>query len=456
MSPTAHLVSDRAFIRRAADWLAEPPEPPAPLLGLASLAFADTLSCAMAAVRTDLGRALEAFLVPRAGGPVPVPPWQVDASVEDAALVLGTLAHALEFDDIHREMMGHGSAVIVAAVSAWSVGYRASGSMRSAYLAGTEVGARLGRLAAPSQYRRGWHTTSTIGTVAATAAVARAAGLDADTTAAALGLSASMSSGLRANFASDAKAIHAGHAATCAVRSVELAMSGVGARLEAVDGPFGWLACLADGAPSVTLAFDDWTISPESVDFKVYPSCGATHRALDGLREAAGGALREVTDVQFLVSPMAYQLVAQRHPTTPSEARFSLTHAASLLILDGRLGLDQFELATLDRRDVHDLRDRISVRQAHYLATDEIGSAEVLVTLRDGTVHHARVDGPGQRAQRALSTRDLRDKHLECLRRLDPDRTWDPVLSAMAGLDAARDAWSLFQLLAQDVPRSRS
>ena len=73
--------------------------------------------------------------------------------------------------------------------------------------------ARLGRLMNPRHYQRGWHCTSTLGTIGAAAAVSRLLGLDAAATGHALAIAASAASGLKENFGTMVKPLHAGLAA---------------------------------------------------------------------------------------------------------------------------------------------------------------------------------------------------------------------------------------------------
>ena len=65
----------------------------------------------------------------------------------------------------------------------------------------------------PDHYTRGWHATATIGTLGCAAAAARMLGLDVGQTRHALGIAASLASGLKENFGSMTKPFHAGHAA---------------------------------------------------------------------------------------------------------------------------------------------------------------------------------------------------------------------------------------------------
>src|ERR671922_4740 len=105
-----------------------------------------------------------------------------------------------------------------------------------AYLVGFEVSVALGLALNPGHYTRGWHATTTLGTLGCAAAAARLRGLDVARTTHALGIAASLASGLKENFGSMTKPYHAGHAALNAITAAALARAGMTASASALDG----------------------------------------------------------------------------------------------------------------------------------------------------------------------------------------------------------------------------
>src|SRR5438270_4321599 len=100
---------------------------------------------------------------------------------------------------------------------------------------GFEIEGRLGRAMNPRHYRRGWHCTSTLGTIGSAAACARLFGLDRARIAHALAIAASSASGLKENFGTMVKPLHAGLSARSAVLAAELARAGMTASAAAID-----------------------------------------------------------------------------------------------------------------------------------------------------------------------------------------------------------------------------
>src|SRR2546426_3728952 len=208
-------------------------------------------------------------------------------AVEDAALANGTASHALDYDDLNQSLSGHPSVPILAAALALAERRRASGAaLLAAFVAGVEVEARLGRARNPAHYEIGWHATATLGVFGAAAAAAKLLGLSATQTAHALAIAASMASGIKANFGTDCKPLHVGHASRCGVEAALLAQAGFTGNpgvLEHGDG-FGsthgggskpeWDLVTVDlGAPH--------EIAEPGIGVKRYPSCASTHQSLD-------------------------------------------------------------------------------------------------------------------------------------------------------------------------------
>src|SRR5205823_14295897 len=94
----------------------------------------------------------------------------------------------------------------------------------------------------PAHIARGWHATSSIGTLGCAAAAARLLGLDVTQTRHALGIAASLASGLKENFGSMTKPYHAGHAAQSGLRPAQLAREGMTSSGSALHGRQGYVA----------------------------------------------------------------------------------------------------------------------------------------------------------------------------------------------------------------------
>src|SRR5688500_12910136 len=135
-----------------------------------------------------------------------------------AALVNGTAAHALDFDDNFDPAKAHATAVLAPAILALAEQEGASGrACLDAYIAGLQIMGRVGQGVNPAHRNRGWHATATVGAIGAAAACVRLLDLNEDQAAHALSIATSMAGGFMSQFGTSVKPIHAGLAAKAGV-----------------------------------------------------------------------------------------------------------------------------------------------------------------------------------------------------------------------------------------------
>lgn len=410
-------------------------------------AFIDTTGVILAGASDDIAAVMRNWVAerPRPGGVV-VPPFGLTTDLETGALALGVLAHALDFDDIHPAMLGHPSAVLVPVILTVGPAVRATGEQAiAAYVAGGELAAHLGRASASLQYNRGWHTTSTIGVLAAAAAAARLLGLDATATANALGLAASSAAGLRANFGSDAKPLHAGQAASHGVSAALMAGRGLHTAQSALDGPRGYMENFTgDRSMGATVAAglgQRWELADPGLQIKLYACCGGAHRPLDALLDTIKARRLRPNDVEAvtaLVDPLVPTLLVYPEPATVAEARFSLHYCFAAALADGKLSLGHFTPASVGRADLRELSRRVRMEIHPELAEHkgELAFAEVQVVTRRGACFSRRVDHPKGSGQRPLTQAELEQKFFDCARLYAPTHDWSTACQAIADLRA--------------------
>jgi 2-methylcitrate dehydratase PrpD len=375
-----------------------------------------------------------------------VPPFGVVTDPEAAALVLGMLAHAMELDDLHPSLIGHPSSVLVPVILAVGPLVQATGEHAiSAYVAGAEFAAHLGRAVASDQYRRGWHTTSTIGVLAAAATSARLMGLESETTAHALGLAASAAAGVRANFGSNAKPFHVGQAASQGVTAALLSRAGLKASPTALDDLMGYLDNFVGNRFSGTTVADNlgkkWELVDPGLQIKLYACCGAAHRPVDALLDLVDQerlTFDEVEEVIALVDPIASTLLEYPEPITTAEARFSLQHCLAAVMVDGRLSLEHFTCDALERDDLRELGRRVHVKIHPELVKHKEGLAfaEIQVILGSGVHFTRRTYHPRGSGQRPLSQDELEKKFFDCVHLYAPEKDWNPALQALHELSS--------------------
>jgi 2-methylcitrate dehydratase PrpD len=382
------------------------------------------------------------------------------AAAASAALANGTMAHACDYDDSSFSMWGHATAPVLAAVLAMAEHRDASGSrLLTALAAGLEVEKVFGLATQPGHYRIGWHPTGTLGVFGATAGAAHVAGLDATSTAAALGIAASRAAGVRANVGTMVKPLHVGFAARDGVEAVLLAELGVTSSGEAFDGADGFLQCYAPGASIDDAALSSFgapfeVLRPGLV-FKLYPCCADLHASVDAileLRAQHGIDISAVRRIHCGVTPLAAGNAPYPHPKTPLEAKFSQQYVLAAALVRGRLGLGEFEPEAICDPTIDRIRLLVEVEISPALS--DTGSvsfaspAEVEIELLDGRRVRKLVRELRGHPRNPLSVADIEAKFVSCTDgRIDP-ACGTRILDAVRHLDCLPRVRSLGASLA--------
>lgn len=320
---------------------------------------------------------------------------------QSRALRLGYAGHALDFDDFHADFRGHPSTVILPALLALAAERADIDGDRflDAYVIGVEAAGRLGLAAGPRHYTLGFHSTATLGTIAAAAACARFVGAGAQDTAVILGIAATQASGLRAQFGSEAKPLHAGLAAQAAVSATLLALSGFHGQADKVLDAFLTACCAgAQQAEKLTAGWGaPWRIVHPGLEFKPWPTCGGTHGAADAARairqawlqrgKNIAGLQQELERVEVSFPPGGDIAASVRQPTNGIEARFSLEYVIAASLLRETLLLADFSQGALDE-EIAALAQTVARRPDLTAPPDELNPAnrfhQVTIFLRTG------------------------------------------------------------------------
>ena len=305
----------------------------------------DTIGCMIAGYREPLCDALRP-LAAQTNGACAVLGTPDRASPADAAMVMGSAAHALDLDDYDVRSGGHPGVAIIPAAMAIGMASGASGAEVLAGIgAGYEAMFLLGLGFQKEAYQAGQHPTGTFGVMGAALAAGRVLGLDARRLRHALGIALAQSSGARANFGTMAKPFQAGNAARCGVLSAQLAQRGMTAADDPIGDPAG-LVNLGVGSaqreavlermqqmlPRLGHFLDE---APPSI--KLHAACGSTHGAIDAALELRDAAmpLEGIRDIQVNVPPVYMQTLVYPRARTGLEAKFSLEHSIALALWYG-------------------------------------------------------------------------------------------------------------------------
>ena len=351
----------------------------------------------------------------------------------DAALINGTAAHALDFDDVSNSMGGHPSAPLVPALFALGEVLDSSGQdFVSAYVAGFETETRIARGVNFHHYEKGWHPTATLGVFGAAAACCRLMRLDAARAATALAIAASLAAGIKANFGTMTQPLHVGHTARDGLFAALLARDGFTANAGALEHQQGFLevfngAGSYDAARIVADWGRPWDIVSPGLGIKQHPCCGSTHPAVDALlalRREHGLPADRIERIDSWTHPRRLAHTNRPDPQSGLDAKFSVQYCLARAVLEGQIVLEDFEGERFRDADARTLMRRIHAAPHPDMGPDsaEHLGAEVRVTLRDGQVLTQRIGAAlGRGPDNPLPQQVLLGKFRNCAARALPE-----------------------------------
>jgi len=425
------------------------------------VSFLDTIGCAFVAVEEDAPRIAERVLACN-GGPSLI--WGTDrrASVLDAATINGTAGHALDYDDVGLSIAGHPTVPVFPGLYALAESLGASGrDVVLAYVTGFETQSRLGLAANPFHYESGWHPTATLGVFGGAAACARLLGLDAERTATALAIAVSLSAGVKANFGTMTKPLHAGQSTRHGAYAAMLAKEGFTARHDAFEHKQGFFERFnGKGHYDLAKALENWgkplDILDPGVGLKQYPCCASTHSPIDAtliLREKYKLTPEKVAKIESITHARNLDHTNRSDPRSTLDAKFSVQYCVARALLSGGVTAGDFEGDAYMEPAVRQLLSRVHARpHAHSpRGMQDHFECEVIITTTDGKTCSQKFTQPLRGPQNLEPPDRLEAKFRDCAAKaLRPDAV-ARVLDAIRGFESLKDVRELSSLMASSV-----
>ena len=434
---------------------------PADAVRAARLAILDTLGVTLAGSVEDTAVRARALIAHRrSADEATVLGTGLRGCVEDAAFANGVASHALDYDDVQASLSGHPSAPILCPTLAVAERAGASGAdLITAFVIGVEIESKIGRAINPAHYEVGWHSTATCGVFGAAAATAKLLGLSREHTVNALAIAASMASGIKANFGTDGKPLHVGHASRCGVEAALLAQAGFTANPDALEHADGFGSTHGGGAKpmwdqTVTGLGAPHEIVDPGIRVKRYPACASTHQSLDAVlalidEHAIDPAAVEAVECGvYYLAP--HQLIHDQ-AQTGLQGKFSMPYCVSVALLDRTVGLAQFADERVLRADVQAFMPKVRMFVHPEQTTREClptRFSEVTVTLKDGRKLSGRVSQAKGQPKNPLTVGDLEVKFRDCAARVLPAARIESALAAVRTLETVPDVSALARMLA--------
>jgi 2-methylcitrate dehydratase PrpD len=262
--------------------------------------------------------------------------------------------------------------------------------------------ARLGLALGGWHYEHGFHQTATLGVIGAAAAAAHLLAFDVDAIENTLGLAVTQAAGLRFQFGSEGKPLHAGLAARAGLFAAQLSQGGVQGAPGCLDGPLGFFSVFGGDTAVPERAVQSWgrpwQIVTPGLHFKPYPCCIGSHYAAEAalaLRERHALQPGDIAAIR-VTFPKGGDIPLQvRRPASGLEGRFSVEYVVAVALTEGALALAAFSDRPV-RADLDGLARRVS---RHYdldgppAAVDPTARYSVVeIELKNGAIVSQKID----------------------------------------------------------------
>jgi 2-methylcitrate dehydratase PrpD len=320
----------------------------------------------------------------------------------------------------------------------------------------------------PSHYRY-WHPTGTAVTFGAAVAAGSLLKLDAAQLLDALGSAGTQAAGLWEFNADGAmsKHLHPGKAAFNGILAADLARAGFTGATRILEGERGFFrATSASHDPTrITAGLGTrWKISENC--YKLHSCCGHTHTAIDialelrALQEWPGAeTVKRIKAIQILSYGPGVEIVKEPNPRTPYRAKFSIAYCVAAALLEGQVGLEQFDPERFGAEGVRDPRIAALLQRTSVSVDDDLSAkypsawpARVSVTLGDGTVLSGAEDFPRGNPENPVTTATLEEKFTSLVGSHAGPDVARRALAAVRSVASCRDVSTVFHDLLRHSP----
>ena len=374
-----------------------------------------------------------------------------------AAMLNAAYGHGADMDDGNRTAQGHpGVCVIPVALSLAETNRISGRDVIVAIVAGYDLFVRLATALNPSHFSRGFHTTGTVGTIAASGAAAKVLKLPMEKVHNTLSLAALQSAGLLevAESGQMAKPFHPAKAAFNAILAARLAQAGAEGPREPLEGRKGFFKAFADEVHPEILQKDlGKAFMISSCYVKLYPACRHTHGAIDAALELRRGglpSLNQLEKVKIHIYQAAINLTGSiREPKSADEAKFSLAYTVATALTKGHFTLKDLDVAKSFDRQTREMVSRIEIIGDPRLENREanIRGTRVEIVLKDGTARQVEVKLPKGDPEVPVTDEDMESKLRFCAEDVFSEVRQQAILRTVKKLEHLNSVSRLMKLL---------
>ncbi len=386
------------------------------------------------------------------------------APMPKAALANGVAGHAMDYDDTQLStskeavygLLTHPTTPVLAAVLAVGEKERIGGEeFLLAYILGVEVECRIADAINPRHYQSGFHSTATMGGLGAAMAAGKILGLKEEALIRTLGIAASMASGLRENFGTMTKPLHAGRAAENGVTAALLARAGFSAATNILEARRGFYNAMAGGYDESKIAGKlggTYFMKAPGISIKPYPSGSLSHPAqdliLDLVRQhdlhAEDIATIDVGTNSNVPTALIYPM-----PKTALEGKFSIPFCMAIAVLERKAGIAQFVDRKVRDKKVVEMMKRVTLYvddELEALGYDQVRS-RIRIKLTNDKLIEGRYDVARGHPEKPMSWAELGEKFRDCASLVLPSKSAEEAIQLVGRMDQLRSLSPLLRAL---------
>ncbi len=389
-----------------------------------------------------------------------------------AALVNGVAGHAMDYDDTQLStskeavygLLTHPTTPVLNAALALGEKRNISGQqLLLAYIIGVEIECRIADAINPRHYQSGFHSTATVGGLGAAMAAGKILGSKDTVLLRTLGIAASLAAGLRENFGTMTKPLHAGRAAENGVTAALLADAGHSAATNILEAQRGFFSAMAGGCDETKIVGrlgKPYFMLEPGISIKPYPSGSLSHPAQDLILDLVKIHDLHAGDIDSIVvgtnSNVPNALIYPT-PKTALEGKFSIPFCMAIGVLERKAGIAQFVDEKVRQREVVELMKRVKLsvdEEMESLGYDQVRS-KIRIQLKNGKLIEGRCDVARGHPQKPMSWAELSEKFRDCAGLVLPPKNAETVIGLVARLAELKSVRPLMRVLATGAKQRR-
>ena len=297
----------------------------------------------------------------------------------DTAFINGISAHVLDLDDGHKIGQIHPGSVVFSTALSLSQKYDLnSKEFIESIIVGYDTAINLGKLINPNHRNKGFHTSGTIGTLAAGATATKLLKLNKKQIIATLGLCGTQSAGLLESDHSGSmgKTLHIGKAAQNGILATYLAKNNFTGAKSIIEGKEGIINTMADKTNKEKIKTFQKDLKKHHINeiyHKKYPFCRHLHSSIDSAIKINKHLQKQNINTQQIkkININTYKIAAEHNnfkPKNIQELKQSLPLAVAITIKKGNPNTNTINtlikknlLKYENKTEIHKLSEKINI-----------------------------------------------------------------------------------------------